>query len=138
MLANSKLDQFRKLLVDNALIVTPNNIMGVILYVHPYQADNIEVAIGRAILARDLRSLTQLLDDGSAELDTSIYLADWMGFTPLVIAVQVGELEMVKALLAAGADPNAASVNLGAKPLQVATIVTNEPNADVLRAAGAR
>ena len=137
-LERGDLDGFRDVLEGKRLMVTPNPMMGMILYVHPYQPPGAERAIGRAILDDDPDALAQALDAGAADLDASLYVGDSLGFTPLVMAVQKRSVPMIRTLLEAGASPDAESDKMGATPMDVARILGDEAIADVLRAAGAR
>ena len=138
LLEQGDLDGFRDALEGRRPMVTPNPMMGMILYVHPYQPAGAERAIGRAILDDDPDALARALGAGAVDLDASLYLSDSLGFTPLVMAAQKQSLPMIRMLLEAGASPDAASDKVNATPMTVARVLGDEAIADVLRAAGAR
>jgi hypothetical protein len=89
-------------------------------------------ALRQAAEIGDLRGLQMLLEDR-----VSIEARDASGRTALMVAVLHGHGDIVDALLARGANPNAADAQ-GATPLQTA-VATNQPAvAAALRRAGAR
>jgi ankyrin repeat protein len=73
-----------------------------------------------------------LLESGAAIEARNIHRA-----TPLYLAAQGGQQDAVTALLAAGADPNAAAFD-GSTPLAAAVAKGHERVASLLRARGGR
>src|SRR5436190_23265263 len=70
----------------------------------------------RAIEQGDLKGVCRVVQDG---IGVNALSSD--GQTPLTVAVATGNVDIVKKLLAAGADPNQASGKNGETPLTLAT-----------------
>lgn len=86
-----------------------------------------------ATAARDAVKATQLLDQRAVSIDER----DGSGRTPLMLAVEQGQLDTVRSLLGRGADPNAAD-QTGLTPLKLAQQKGLSEIAAALTQAGAR
>ena len=100
-------------------------------------ADAGAAALRRAAEAGDVPALHTQLNVHGSDQRIDVDAPDANGRTALMLAVMQGRADTVDALLAAGADPNAADAT-GMSPLQVATANNRPGIAAALRRAGAR
>ena len=97
------------------------------------QKSQMSGALMGATAARDAVKATQLLDQRAVSIDER----DGSGRTPLMLAVEQGQLDTVRSLLGRGADPNAAD-QTGLTPLKLAQQKGLSEIAAALTQAGAR
>lgn len=97
----------------------------------PRLASALDVQQAQAVRSGDVKKLRSLIDQGAL-----VNAPDPWGTTPLVIAAREGQVEAVRALLKAGAEPDGRDG--GMTPLAAAALRGHAPVVRVLLRAGAR
>ncbi len=122
-------DSITNLLIENKAQINVNNRFNLtplqysagynLLYFNLNGENNIDKDIDAFIHHSNANKISELLINAGADLNVK----DIYGFTPLMVATQLNNLELVKILCKAGADPNLASYD-GITPLIYANIYT--------------
>ena len=81
----------------------------------PFSGYGLATPLTEAVVAQDLVATRRLLDAG-----VFVDGKDAGGYTPLMIAAGLGQVQMVELLLVAGADPNLLDSRMGASALHKA------------------
>ncbi|MFK8081683.1 MAG: ankyrin repeat domain-containing protein [Granulosicoccus sp.] len=104
-LTNNDYTSASEILSELSLTLSQNPQLPSMLTVHPYQPDNSAYRIVKALIENDSNRVMQELVSPDDTLNDIVYLGAAMGETPLTSALSNADLATIRALLAAGADP---------------------------------